>query len=156
MACGCLRYRYGNCTVDPCDVGRRPGQPRVDRTTAKPLLARWRRQLQPDRQVTVVPWSDGRCYELGTQGPCASNEKLTVLWATVRPGCVKPAAVLDLFSSKKSTPPPPPPCKTDHRGECVDGVDVQMDDQSAGFEAKLRESAKKRAERDKRKNNKTP
>lgn len=140
-----LRYdfRYGNCTVDPCDMGRRPGPQRN---------ARWRRQLQPVQQVTVVPWSDGRCYELGTQGPCASNEKLTVMWATVRPGCVKPAAELDLFSSKKSSPPP---CKTDHRGDCVDGVDVQMDDQSSGFEAKLRESAKKRAERDKRKNSKT-
>lgn len=120
---------------------RRHGLPR-DKTTAKPHAQwlRWRRQLQTAQQMTLVPWTDGRCYELSTQGPCASNEKLAVLWDTMRPGCVKPATELDLFSSKKSTTPPP--CKTDHRGECVDSVDVQMDDPSFGFEAQLRESVR--------------
>ncbi|XP_050423769.1 uncharacterized protein LOC126835315 [Adelges cooleyi] len=89
---------YGNCTTDVC---------------------RWRWTDQASESaVPQIPWTDGRCYEPDTSGPCANNEEFTVLRETGRPGCATRLTELNLFSSM------PVRCNMDHTGECVDEVQI--------------------------------
>jgi len=147
------RCSYGNCTVDRCGTERRWNDP------FKPKRSGWQtRQQQQEATTIIAPWTDGRCYELGTRGPCAGKEQFVVVRDTMRPGCVNPATVLDLFSNKRpetTATTTAQPCFTDHLGKCVDAVEFQRNDASFGFAAQLRESAERRSKRDKRKKKRT-
>jgi len=143
-------YRYGNCTADPCVVERGWND------ASKSKQSRWQTKQQK-QEATIAPWIDGRCYELGTRGPCTGNEQFIVLRDTMKPSCVNPATMLDLFSNKRlETSMTTQPCFTDHLGKCVESVEFQTNDTSYGFVAQLRESAERHSKRDKKKKKRTP
>lgn len=68
----------------------------MNRCTVKRTL-QWQRQKkcqqqqcedqQHEQQSTTVPWIDGKCYELGTQGPCNNYEQFVIFRDTIQPGC---------------------------------------------------------------------
>jgi len=70
--------------------------------------------------VSLARWTDGQCYELGTRGPCTSQEQFAVLRATMRPDCVRLSIELTVLPKTTDRPG----CKTDHWGNCEEGVEV--------------------------------
>lgn len=94
-------------------------------------LRRQRRQLRPDlqrqklerRQPVNVQWTDGSCYEVGSQGPCSDNEQFVVFQDTMRPGCTSSVSI-ELNLAKGG-------CLKNHTGACQDRIEFQTSGSTA-------------------------
>uniref|UniRef100_A0A2S2NIH5 DUF4789 domain-containing protein n=1 Tax=Schizaphis graminum TaxID=13262 RepID=A0A2S2NIH5_SCHGA len=107
--------RYGVCAVDDCAEERRRWT--ADTSSQRPDVMRQQRG-QP---TSVARWTDGRCYELGTRGPCTGHEQLAVVrGAMMRPECVRLSVELTVLPKTTDRPG----CQTDHWGNCETGVEV--------------------------------
>ncbi|XP_003240756.1 uncharacterized protein LOC100574996 [Acyrthosiphon pisum] len=106
--------RYGICTVDECAKERRLTD------SSSPMLQRSSSEQQRRQPVSLARWTDGQCYELGTRGPCTGHEQFAVLRATMRPDCVRLSIELTVLPKTTDRPG----CKTDHWGNCEEGVEV--------------------------------
>ncbi|XP_050524862.1 uncharacterized protein LOC126896261 isoform X2 [Daktulosphaira vitifoliae] len=91
---------FGNCTVDTCIS-----------------LTRWR-WAPISLNSSQAPWTNRRCYELYTNGPCPNNEQFTVLPDSRKPGYSQRQAPVNLLSSM------PTRCDMDNNGESVDAVQL--------------------------------
>lgn len=129
-------YRYGRCTTDQCTVERLQGslsplelrlglqqqqqQQQRQRQTYQAQKYQHQQyrhqQSQQLQQPIVVPWTDGKCYELGTQGPCNDDEEFVVLQDTMRPNCTNTAVELALLEEG---------CIKNHAGKCQEEIKIQ-------------------------------
>uniref|UniRef100_A0A8D8W0T4 DUF4789 domain-containing protein n=1 Tax=Cacopsylla melanoneura TaxID=428564 RepID=A0A8D8W0T4_9HEMI len=89
--------------------------------------------------TNFIPWQDGKCYRLGTRGPCKNNEEFTILDHTRHPGCrdirfSNPLYVVDI----------PLNCKPDHGGQCAEEFSVARGEEFRFQLLRTAERAKKR------------
>lgn len=84
-----------------------------------------------------VPWKDGRCFKLGTRGPCKEEEEFTILERTRRPGCRDPRSPLFVVDI-------PANCRPDHGGQCAEEFSVAKGEEFRFQLLRSAERAKKR------------
>lgn len=101
---------------------------------------------QRRKPVSLSRWTDGKCYELGTQGPCPGQQQFVVLHATMRPDCVRLSIELSLLPT--NTPgnttnftSTTPGCMTNHEFKCEKNVEVSTEQNTV--QQVLRENATK-------------
>lgn len=94
---------YGHCAEDTCAPKRDQDELNLLRMRSTSTRLRQQSYKHPqehhrDQQklTIIVPWIDGKCYELGTQGPCAEKEQLAVLRDLILPVCIQSAVGLSI------------------------------------------------------------
>lgn len=146
-------FRYGNCTVDKCSSkNRRYEQPLPLRLNFKlpqkqfqqkqqyqqqeqeqkqqyqQLYQHQQPQQRQKTQLIKIPWNDGLCYELDTQGPCGDNEQFTILQNTMQPGCINSAIELHLTKGG---------CLKTHTGACQDQIEFHTSSSTESLEQEI-------------------